>query len=152
VSNTAQFINESKRNSDNIQKIKSIQDNMIACPFELCISQRKYIREGLVGIAENDLEEPYLFLFSDMIIVSKYKQAQDESANPKFKFKYSISTTDIEEVTAVPTEAIGEEFSDCSGFEVVTSEGTVTFVVETNEERESWINDIKKCISDVIIE
>jgi len=68
---TADYINERKRDSDAINKILEVQ-SILSGIEHLAVPSRRYVREGVMLVKEESkLLERYFFLFNDLLICAK---------------------------------------------------------------------------------
>ena len=90
------FINESKRDSENNAKQVEVANCMVGkVPGGIFGPSRRFIREGPIRILDKknqELQSRYLHLFNDMLLISKPKKGDSH----KFLFKFRV---DFEELT-----------------------------------------------------
>jgi len=88
------FVNEQKRKADSFQRILSLQRNIKGKKLNIVKNGRLLLREGnlhkIIGGVEKEI---YVFLFNDLMIITKQKlKAQGD---PEFEFKKQIKGSDL---------------------------------------------------------
>jgi len=125
----ADYINNRKRDTDEFNKILSIQKRIIGWPANqsLAKEQRKLIREGYLYF---NREKVKVFLFSDAFLYCKPK------GKDQLKYKGLIPLpTSIINYKNLPTNVKGH-------FEIISPVGKILFTAE-NEEKDSWIRNLE---------
>jgi len=139
IKTTADNINESKRNLENQQKLKSIEENFTKSLSEkLATPGRGYIREATFLVKEPKkkiFEEHLVFLFSDSILDTKRKK---EKLNPK-------KLTILKGVQVTPLPDTKEQKNL---FSVAKNSESYEFIASASSQAEKnlWVNDIQGII------
>jgi len=152
----AEFINESKRKNENVQKLSEIQNTLTSLGEVILVTNyREYKREAyfsnisITNIADVNRDTTardfYVYLFNDSILLST--PASKSGYNQFFKL------IELLDVISIKEDTINMENS----FQIVFSEnknGTLertsfTFTAKSPKEREDWIDDVKESLSDL---
>jgi len=132
VESVVEYINESKRLAENLQKILDIQ-KYFEGKVELVTATRRFIREGTIICKEkNDLPNLSVFLFNDLLVLAKPK--------PKIysmELKHLIPLEEAKIINISDTEEL------MHAFELATPKKNVTLACATVEDKNEWLKDIK---------
>ena len=137
IKNIASFINEKKRESENISEIASIQPRLKGVPFNLAHPLRKLHMKGeLTRIApSNALEKRFFFLFTDMLLST----TGDFNASSKLTYDGYILLRD-----ACVSSFVKNSFSI-----TFKHNKLVKYVAESEESRDKWIEATKAAIKEL---
>eukprot|EP00276_Gloeochaete_wittrockiana_P021763 CAMPEP_0184341590 /NCGR_PEP_ID=MMETSP1089-20130417/10185_1 /TAXON_ID=38269 ORGANISM="Gloeochaete wittrockiana, Strain SAG46.84" /NCGR_SAMPLE_ID=MMETSP1089 /ASSEMBLY_ACC=CAM_ASM_000445 /LENGTH=409 /DNA_ID=CAMNT_0026669957 /DNA_START=1 /DNA_END=1230 /DNA_ORIENTATION=- len=142
------FLNESKRNNENMNRLGQLNKKMAGqslTDLDLLQPHRKMVREGplnqlILGDGSAKKKGRYVFLFSDIILCSNSLKVRKLNLHCTVNFDYKWM---------IPLENanLSAELDELT-FRVVSEDGKVdvTFAAETEQDRNSWIGDIRKCI------
>jgi len=158
MESVAQYLNNKKREVENIQQVLEVQKNIIGGEKIAISSHRRFIDEGslLLVNPENSVEFKvvYVFLFSDIAIITKKKKSKKLKKKGGFKYIF-LSSTDITYNTLLnvgfPPEII--KAPTIRGLYLENEGNNIIFGVNTEEELRQWIvlfdNAITKQISNI---
>jgi len=141
MKSVADYINDKKRDADNIHEVLTVQDKLSG-KFEndLILAQphRRYLREGyLMDVDEK--KKVYYFLFNDLLIGTK-KKTHKRTTSHSFKYLYRIPLN-VASIRYYPTGKIPT-------FKITTSEFLKhSFAGATPEETKAWYTEIEAAIS-----
>jgi len=142
MNKVAAYVNESKREYENLQRVVDIQDQFVGVE-NLVAPHRKYMRDGELKV--NNGEKLQFFLFNDILVYSKkqsyfsstFNLAQTQTAQYKLVGVFSLLEIDIANV------------SDYA-FEIHLFDQRMIVEADTTNTKESWLNDLQKAINQLI--
>ena len=144
VNAVVDFVNEAKRIAEEQTKMKAIEEKFGI--KDLCRVDRRLRREGRVmrWIKGKPLEERYLFVFSDLMLVMKPQGRENEDAKMKFKMVASapLNKAKIINIADLPEKNLHH------AFEIQLDLWKVTICVGNEAEKIAWVKDVKNCIKE----
>lgn len=137
----ADYVNDKKRDADNIHAVLSVQDKLRSEPeMFLAAPHRRYLREGLLENLK-DKKRMYHFLFNDLLIAAKRKTQKPFTSTQSFKFVFKIPLTDKTIVTS--------NFNSKTPYFTITNDRDTNIfsaASHSKKETEEWYNDIKEAL------
>jgi len=127
IKHIAAFLNENARLEMNKSKITSIQDSIFGNNGDLVGWNRTFVREGKIKV---DGKSVFVFLFSDMLIITKPARG----GKHEFLKKYVFKNVDVS-----PDKG--------NSFKIQTSEGDTFISVlswDNPMDMDSWLEEFKK--------
>eukprot|EP00824_Muranothrix_gubernata_P019025 TRINITY_DN38545_c0_g1_i1.p1 TRINITY_DN38545_c0_g1~~TRINITY_DN38545_c0_g1_i1.p1 ORF type:complete len:557 (-),score=134.50 TRINITY_DN38545_c0_g1_i1:67-1710(-) len=135
IKQIADFVNERKREAENLMKVVEVKTNLIGYDKNLVEPHRHYVREGIVThVKRLNIKERYLFLFNDILIVSIRSRSG-------YHCKEVIEMMDVNRVAMAP-----EQGATSHAFEIVClGDERFLFAASSDEERDLWVQCIQEC-------
>jgi len=135
MSQIAQYVNERKREYENLKKIVDIQSYFVGIN-NLVAPHRRFIREGELKVKG---DKKIFFLFNDILLHCKKQLTFTTNSQYKVIEVFSLMDIDLTDV------------SD-SGFCIITETGTQPVEGYTPHAKDLWLRDLKQAINKLLEE
>ncbi|RIA96501.1 hypothetical protein C1645_384598 [Glomus cerebriforme] len=134
IENVATFVNETIRQHEMFITMLDIQKSLTGFDEVLLVPGRTFIKRGIVKkICRRKHQKHEFFLFSDILIYARPSLMDDTYT---FHRKFSL-----EDVTVLVVEDTQKDVKN--GFQIMSPQKSFTVYVDTQKEKESWINAIR---------
>jgi len=141
VQSVAEYVNERLRSSENLQKMMEIQDNLTDSKgWHVIQPARKFIKDGelLMATKGGKLKEKYLFLFNDVLLITK----------PQFAKKTTYQFVESIPMDCSLIQSLPDSDSVSNGFELIRSDAKMkySFSAHSNMEKNAWVREFSSQI------
>jgi len=133
ISEVAMYVNERKREADNIAKTLEVISQIQGRPENFIQPQRRFLKEGILGVDKK--EQRLVLLFSDVIVFCKSKGGLF-SKKKDLHFEISHELKDLGGISSVGNNVFS--------FGKTGSKDTIQIIAASPEERDEWMELIKK--------
>lgn len=144
VQAVAEYMNEKKREAENIMKVTEIQEMIEGDCEPLAQPHRRYVKEAQfqeVSTGTTRKHAVVVFLFNDLMIVTKAQGSSFLSRNkvPRLLFTHSYKLAGSTVTSLDDTPA----FQNCFVFTRLVSKRTITLLASTKELKDEWVASIE---------
>jgi hypothetical protein len=135
VKDFANYINVSKRQTENLEKLRAIQEKLVSDADSIVKEGRKFVREGAVEVKDKKKNiKVQLYLLSDLLLITKAKKGKE----------VVIANLDL---TAC---AVTDLSDDPPGFTIATPNGQWRVTFDDKKNSESWQSALNTQVKETI--
>jgi hypothetical protein len=149
IKKITEYLNEAKRNAENVNKILDIENTVTGLNGSLLILGRKFVKEGTsIEERKGGSRTVLLYLFNDMLILCKVvkklkRQGALGSIDKQYQVLRHVPLPDVTSVT-VPEEDAKSAKLQISCKPDGDWNGNILLTFTTPEERDKWMNSISQ--------
>uniref|UniRef100_A0A7S1VQ07 Uncharacterized protein n=1 Tax=Sexangularia sp. CB-2014 TaxID=1486929 RepID=A0A7S1VQ07_9EUKA len=135
----AAAVNDSKRVQEDQLEVKQLMNKITDLGEDIAEMGRSLVREGrLIPLEEGKVKSSdyYVFLFSDMMLVTKRK-------GKLFKHKFKVPLVSAQVLSLPDAGGLKNQLR------VASLEGEWTFVGDNPEDRDQWLAKMKNCVTKI---
>jgi len=121
------YVNKCKKESNNSDELRGIEEKIVGLPFELVQTHREFVKDGPMKI---DKEAAHMWLFSDIAFVTK------PASRGKFKYRATINLN-----TTKLTQMEG------TAFRIISMDGLLNVSCASIEDRMMWFQILNDTIN-----
>jgi len=90
----AQYLNEKKKEAENLQQVLEVQKNIIGGENISISAHRRFIDEGTLVLInaekQSNFKVVYIFLFSDIVIITRRKKSKKNEKERRIQIQLHI--------------------------------------------------------------
>eukprot|EP01087_Luapelamoeba_hula_P017953 TRINITY_DN5717_c0_g1_i1.p1 TRINITY_DN5717_c0_g1~~TRINITY_DN5717_c0_g1_i1.p1 ORF type:complete len:479 (-),score=94.29 TRINITY_DN5717_c0_g1_i1:118-1554(-) len=154
VKEVTEYVGKKKEVAENIQKVLKVQDKLVGKNAEvqnLAQPSRRYICKGpLMTVKGSDKRNTtaYYFMFNDLLVATKKQKAKNKKGKKKsiYKFLHTVAFTPKTVVKTCPETV----YTVPNSFQLINTTKQYTFACESQEERQSWVDNFGDAINQLI--
>jgi len=140
-----------KKINENSSEVLRIQESLRNCPMELAIRSRKFHKEGLLlsrtpttNLKSRLYDKLFIFLFSDLLILSKHK----ELGNGKVEY-YFVESLPLDTIATIDDIAPDKTMFEIT---VINSPKKYLFNAPSVKDKNDWMQEIKNALKQLTLQ
>ncbi len=135
VKDFANYINVSKRQTENLEKLRAIQDKLESGADDIVKEGRKFVREGAAEVKDKKKNvKAQLYLLSDLLLITKPKKGKEAV----------IADLDLKAC------AVTDQSEDPPGFTIATPNGQWRVTFDDKKTSDSWQSALNTQVKETI--